>query len=366
MSETVVHVLNGLRFGGNESLCLQLLRHAPPNVRNVLVNIDPSRTEMSSVFAGVGEFATVNVAYDAKSRAAFTMRLATVLSRLRPTAMLTYPFGQHVLTSAAARMAGCTRMGVHAGNPPPKPGEPRRMLWAGIVSASAALDSPIWFCSYTVENAFKSLGVILPRRSRTIWNGCDVEALNQRARSVKRATKRPVIGMIARLNQIKDQSTLIRAMASLIKRGTDAELWLVGDGETRGALKSLARQLGIAEQVKLLGERADVAELLGQMDLFAFSTTADEGFGIALIEAMAAGVPVVASDVPACREVIGDAGRLVPPGEPELMANEIHGLLNRPEQAKELSRLGHAHVLRRYDAAACAKHYYEALLGDGA
>lgn len=366
MRETVVHVLNGLRFGGNESLCLQLLRHAPPDVRNVLVNIEPSRTEMSSVFSDVRDLAIVNVAYDTRSRAAFTLRLSTVLSQLRPAAMLTYPFGQHVLTSAAARMAGCTRMGVHAGNPPPKPGEPRRALWAGIVSASAVLDSSIWFCSYTVETAFKSLGVLLPRRSRTIWNGCDVQALNQRARSVERATKRPVIGMIARLNQIKDHSTLIRAMASLKNRGTDAELWLVGDGEMRGALESLARQLGIAEQVKFLGERGNIPELLGQMDLFAFSTTTNEGFGIALIEAMAAGVPVVASDVPACREVIGDAGLLVPPGDSELMANGLHGLLNRKEQSRELGRLGHAHALRRYNAAACAKQYYDALLGDGA
>lgn len=363
---TVVHVLNGLRFGGNETLCLQLLRHSPANVRNVLLNIDPSHTEMNSVFASVGELRTVGVAYDPKARLGFTLRLATVLSGLRPTAMLSYPFGQHLLTSAAGRMAGCIRTGVHAGNPPPRPGEPRRAVWAGIVSASAVLDSPIWYCSNAVESAFKSLGVRVPRGSRTIWNGCDVRALKQRAGKVVRTSTRPVIGMIARLNEIKDQSTLIRAIGLLASRGTDCELWLVGAGEMRSQLELLSRDLGITDRVKFLGERADVPELLGQMNVFAFSTTANEGFGIALIEAMAAGLPVVASDVPACREVIADAGVLVAPGDAGVMANELLTLIDRPQRREDLGRIGHLRVLSRYDAAACAKQYYDVLLGEGA
>ena len=65
-----------------------------------------------------------------------------------------------------------------------------------------------------------------------------------------------------------------------------------------------------------LGSSLEITKLLGNSDIFAFSTTEDEGFGIALIEAMAAGLPIIASDVPACREVLdGNAGILVPPEE---------------------------------------------------
>ena len=124
--------------------------------------------------------------------------------------------------------------------------------------------------------------------------------------------------MVARLDPIKDQATLIRAFAQVVKEHPRAELWLVGDGTRAAELCELAAAEGVADGVVFWGPRSDVPELLGQMDVFAFSTSRDEGFGIALIEAMAAGLPVVASDVPACREVLGSgaAGVLVPPGDP--------------------------------------------------
>ena len=92
------------------------------------------------------------------------------------------------------------------------------------------------------------------------------------------------------------------------------------------------------------GPRSDVPELLGQMDVFAFSTTRDEGFGIALIEAMAAGLPVVASDVPACREVLDDgaAGILVPAGDPAPLAQAIGALLSSERAKSGLGRPGPA------------------------
>ena len=81
--------------------------------------------------------------------------------------------------------------------------------------------------------------------------------------------------------------------------------------------------------------RRDVPELVGQLDLFVFATTPDEGLGIALIEAMAAGVPVVASDVGACREVLDDGalGLLVPPRDPVALADAIERVRNEPEAA---------------------------------
>ena len=91
------------------------------------------------------------------------------------------------------------------------------------------------------------------------------------------------------------------------KQGTPVEVWLIGEGSRRNEYESLIHQLDVFEEVKLLGSRRDVASLLNQCDLFVFQALRDEGFGIALAEAMAARVPIVATDVGACREFSKEA-----------------------------------------------------------
>jgi len=126
---------------------------------------------------------------------------------------------------------------------------------------------------------------------------------------------------------IKDHATLLDASARLAARhaGTPFRLHLIGDGPLRAELEARADAAGLADRVRFLGNRDDVAEQLGQLDGFVLSTTAAEGFGIVLIEALAAGVPVVASDVPACREVLRDGrlGTLVPPGDAGALARAL-------------------------------------------
>ena len=116
--------------------------------------------------------------------------------------------------------------------------------------------------------------------------------------------------------------------------------------------------------------RRDVPELVGELDLFVFATTADEGLGIALIEAMAAGVPVVASDVGACREVLDDGalGLLVPPGDPLALADAIECVRSQPAAAAARAERARRKAFALFDAERMAATYAE-LLGlqaDGA
>ena len=105
--------------------------------------------------------------------------------------------------------------------------------------------------------------------------------------------------------------------------------------------------------------RRDVPELVGQLDLFVFATTPDEGLGIALIEAMAAGVPVVASDVGACREVLDDGalGLLVPPRDPAALADAIERVHDAPEAAAERAARARRKAFERFDAGRMAAAY---------
>src|SRR5690606_39460471 len=120
--------------------------------------------------------------------------------------------------------------------------------------------------------------------------------------------------MVATLEPHKDHETLLKAWKILEDRGISAELKLAGDGSLRNQLEELAAKLKL-RRVVFLGSRSDIPELLAQSKVFVFSTTPQEGFGTVLVEAIAAGCIIVASDVPACREVLdnGNYGMLVAP-----------------------------------------------------
>jgi glycosyltransferase involved in cell wall biosynthesis len=131
--------------------------------------------------------------------------------------------------------------------------------------------------------------------------------------------------MVATLERHKDHATLLRAVPTILEQRPGFRLRLIGDGSLRMDLEYLTHTLGIADVVEFFGTRRDVAELLGKADLFVFSTTAQEGLGTVLVEALAAGLPVVASDVPACRELLrdGEFGQLVLPADPGALAKAV-------------------------------------------
>jgi glycosyltransferase involved in cell wall biosynthesis len=158
-------------------------------------------------------------------------------------------------------------------------------------------------------------------------NGVDVDAFamaqtpgKQALFSVSEST--PVVFCVGRLEPVKDHETLLRAI-SLIP---EALLVLAGDGPLRGQLDALAEELGIASRVRFLGSRMDVPQILKAADLYVQPSRWD-GFGIAALEAMAAGKPVIASNVAGLAEVIGSAGLLFPVGDADQLAQRITMLL---------------------------------------
>ena len=137
---------------------------------------------------------------------------------------------------------------------------------------------------------------------------------------------------VGRFEAQKDHATLLRALAAL----PDTHLILVGDGPLRPRLEQLAESLGIRTRVTFLGWRRDVAAVLKASDIYIHSTHSD-GFGIAACEAMAAGLPVVASDVPGLAQVVAGAGILFPPGDDKALAQHVRALIKSPELQREMS-----------------------------
>jgi glycosyltransferase involved in cell wall biosynthesis len=113
-------------------------------------------------------------------------------------------------------------------------------------------------------------------------------------------------GMVARLDPIKDHATVVRAMATLKQTWPNACLLFAGDGVLRGHLEQLAEELCVHDSVRFYGTVGDIPSFLRNLDVFCYATTEQEGMGIALAEALAAGLPCVVTDLPAIREVVGE------------------------------------------------------------
>jgi len=345
--------------------CLRLAEHWQSRFHQHIVAMKPDTRMLEPEFNELANCVLTIGPKEPQSNLAVWRWLRCVFKTNAPDALIIHVFGvPHLIAASAARSARIKSLAVKAGNPPPLE-MPGRRRWAAITLGSKLLRCPIASCSTAVDGELRKLGVGMPKHSRALPNGIDIASIAARAaRSRETKAMRPsVIGMVARLDAIKDHDTLLQALSLVRRQVPDCELWIVGDGVRRVALEDQARSLGVADRVKFLGNRSDVPELLGQMDVYAFSTTRDEGFGIALIEAMAAGVPVVASDVPACREVLGngEAGIIVPPGDATKLAEAIVELLQNQELRANICAAAARRVQREYSIEKCAARW-EALL----
>jgi glycosyltransferase involved in cell wall biosynthesis len=200
-----------------------------------------------------------------------------------------------------------------------------------------------------------------------IPDGCTVEEIAARAeagrKAAQRVSGRARVFMAARFSSSKDHPTALRAIGLLRSEGRDVELWLAGGTHResiRAGAESLANQLGIRDLVQFLGPRGDVPELMGASDIV-IHPTHSEGFGLVVVEAMAAGVPVIATDIPACREVLdgGRCGVLVPLGDATALARAIRKILDDEALRTRLLQAASERVRSHYHIRRMAASYAE-------
>lgn len=203
-----------------------------------------------------------------------------------------------------------------------------------------------------------SVGAVIP-------NGVDLEYL-QSAHAWKRPAElegSPSIGMIGSLTMEKGGEDLLRAAALLAGKFPGLRVYLMGKGPLRGSLQALADELGLGSHAIFPGEIIDIRPWLAATDVFVMPSHS-EGMGLAAVEAMAMGVPVVASDIPGLRDVVGEAGLLSPASDPKALADALNGLLASPAERQRLGGEGRRRALR-YGLAQMAEltsAVYEGLL----
>ena len=198
-------------------------------------------------------------------------------------------------------------------------------------------------------------------RIRLVPEGIDL-ARWQRVAGAPRRSEGATILCVARQYRRKHVADLLRAIPRVRHSVPQARALIVGDGPEHGNLRRLHAELNLGETVQLLGEIPDddaVARLYRQADVFCLPSI-QEGFGIVFLEAMASGLPVVATTAAAIPEVVpqGKAGVLVPPGDVEALAAALVELLRDPRRRADYAAFGLAHV-RRYDWPAVGRIFLE-------
>lgn len=168
----------------------------------------------------------------------------------------------------------------------------------------------------------------------TINNGVDVEVFHNAEPLPELKTEKFVAVMVAGFREAKDQDTLIKAMTFLPEE--QYELWLVGDGVRRGELQNLVRDLNLQDNIKFLGLRTDVPNVLKSADVVVMSSHW-EGLSLSNVEGMSVGKPFVASDVNGLREVTNDYGILFPHGDEKALAEIIVKLHDNKDYYKQVA-----------------------------
>lgn len=235
----------------------------------------------------------------------------SVIRKSQPIAIVFHFFNvDQALMAMTARLAGVKRCIAAAGTAATDLSAANRFKWKIALQLNRVSKTPIISASKWIENSLARISR-LPRGSQVIHNGIEVESFRRPSDFRSESTTKEkswTLGMVARLEGAKDHETLIRSFAQFLNLApkANARLRLIGDGPLRKNLENLVKSLGISDNVDFLGTRLDVPEQLAQLDTFVFSTTQKEGFGNVLIEAMAAGIPIIANDVPSSREVLRD------------------------------------------------------------
>lgn len=367
--QVLVVVLATLRAEGGPRLVLALARQWRPQgveVRVFLIQEGPRDLEADFRDLGIkiddlgqwptrGRFRYFSLAF----------RVWKACRKVRPMALLCIPDGQHSFVALGAYVAKVPVILAHLGRFPYNVDRSQMRKYRIISQIGRIFTTSVVCCSDHVRRGAIAHLKLPPSSLCVVYNGIDVGQFSKgQTLHISSVSGKPLqLVMVGRLDTSKDYRTLVLAVAELLRRGLECRLNLIGDGCSRSIIEKLCVENGIMENVRFWSVRRDIGDILAQMDVFVFSVWMGEGLGIAMIEAMAAGVPIVASDVPACREVLddGEFGLLVPPANADAMATAIAAIRADPAAALERAERARAKATRDFNIAQTARRYADLL-----
>jgi glycosyltransferase involved in cell wall biosynthesis len=227
-------------------------------------------------------------------------------------------------------------------------------------------------CSEVIRDELLEAGYT-PERLHVIRNGVNVppprtpkrrlgarKALGEIHSDLQLDAPAPLVIYTGRLHEAKGLNDLLAAWATLAPSHPTARLWLVGEGPQREELKENIQARGLSQSVRLPGAFDSVEEMLDAADAFVLPSYV-EGMSLSLLEAMAAGLPVVASDIPANRAVVEDkvTGLIVQPREPAAITAALRRILEHPDMGRQLGQAARGRVAAEFSLEQTARQHLE-------
>jgi sugar transferase (PEP-CTERM/EpsH1 system associated) len=372
----IVHVLYRLDTGGMERIAVSLINATCDRYRHAVIALSGFGALRHEIQDAV--IACVSLEKRPGKDWPCYIRFWRALRALKPDLVQTYNIGTLDL-APVVRLAGVRRL-VHAEHgrdvSDPNGNNPRyrrlRRWLAPLIGRYVAVSPDL--------QAWLTAGVgIRPAKVAYIANGVDLAAFavvgtRSGTRKLLGDFAPPgsvLIGNVARLAQVRDHAGLLLAFKLLCaadERGNaDCRLVIAGDGPQRGALEQQIVQLGLTDKVRLLGNRDDVPQLLAECDVFVLASIA-EGMPVTLLEAMAAGLPVAATDVGGVASVVeaGVTGTLVPAGDPPALAAVLGAYAADEILRHQHGNAGRARAVAQFSLRTMVSAYvalYDGLLG---
>ncbi len=373
----VAHVIHRLDVGGMENGLVNLINHLPPESYRHAIVCMTDYTEFSRRIRR--DDVSLHALHKREGKdIGVHGRLWKLLRELKPDIVHTRNLAT-LEAQATAALAG-VRLRVHGehgwdvGDLDGTRSKNRRLRWLfrPLVHQYIALSR------HQLEYLTSAVGVD-PGRLNHVCNGVDTDRFQPQGKgspsSLPEGFAPPgslVIGAVLRMQAVKAPLDLARAFVDLRDRQPEhfprLRLVMVGDGPLRSAVQQLLTEAGVGEQVWLPGARDDIPALMAALDLFVLPSLA-EGICNTVLEAMACGLPVIATNVGGNPDLVreGETGVLVPPGQPDILANQMMAYAGDPERRRREGRAARARAETEFSIDAMVNGYmriYARLLGD--
>ncbi|VXA95286.1 Group 1 glycosyl transferase [Burkholderia sp. 8Y] len=363
----ILHIISGLGVGGAETLLYRLTQMSHATRAQHLVVSLSSVGIMGARLQALGIEVRALGMSNGVPQPLLVRRLASWIVDYAPDVVQTWMYHADLIGGFAARLAkrtlaarsaGSAGFGVfwaiHQSEYPVFASEPKLSVVARCCAASSSRIPDLIICCAEAARANHAKGGYDASRMHVIHNGFDVEAFRPRpdARSNLRgllgvSEDAPVVGIVGRYHAVKDYDNFIAAIARVHREMPACRFVMIGHelvSENR-ALQQTLHDAGVADACHLLGPRDDVDALVPGFDVFCLSSRS-EGFPTVIGEAMACGVPCVATDVGDTAVLIGDAGRLVPARNPQALAAGLLSVLSLPlDERRNMGELARERIV---------------------
>jgi glycosyltransferase involved in cell wall biosynthesis len=343
-------VIGSLGRGGSERQIVNLVRASHPDHARLLVICLGEEGVLAEEVRAVGA-RVVALGFNGVRLSSITplLRLLGVLRREKPDVVYAFLFWGYSLALPASRLVTPGSVRVAARRSLPEYDRPAHSLLLPLRALADRFADAVVANSEAVGEAWVNANRTLASKVRVIANGIDATPEAGSRRFSER--ERPTAICVANLIAYKGHETLLEAAAIVARRTREWSLLLVGDGPERPTIERKIERLELGDLVRLLGYRDDVDRLLDEADL-AILPSYTEGLPNAVLEAMAHGLPVVATEVGGTASLVETgAGILVPPRDPAALAEALWTMLCDPELRRRAGQEGRAVVEARYGVA---------------